>query len=65
MASGGKTGGRRNGIMGNSARGPLLMVGDGGGDRRGGMAGVVSGLGGTALRTISFSGSIMDELDCP
>jgi hypothetical protein len=47
-ACSGDAGGGRNGITGDSPLGPA-PAGDGGGDRRGGMTGVVSGVWGSAL----------------
>jgi hypothetical protein len=54
----GNTGGRRDELAEDSAL-RLLLVDGGGGDRRNGMAGVVSGLWGSALQTVSFIGSTM------
>jgi hypothetical protein len=51
VTSASNAGGRRNGIRGTG------LAGDGGGDRRGRRAGVISGLWGSALRTLSFGGS--------
>jgi hypothetical protein len=47
-AGSGEAGGLRKGITGDSPPGPM-PTGDGGGDRRGGMTGVVSGFWGSAL----------------
>jgi hypothetical protein len=63
-AGSGDAGGRREGIMGDSPLGPV-PAGDGGGDRRGGMTGFVSGFWGSALRTLSFGGSAISNQGAP
>ena len=60
----GNTGGRRDELAEDSAL-RLLLVDGGGGDRRNGMAGVVSGLWGSALRTVFFIGSTMTNQITP
>ena len=63
-AGSGGAGGRRNGITEDSLPGPV-PAGDGGGDRRGVMTGVVSGVWGSALRTLSFGGSAISNQVAP
>lgn len=59
----GNTCGRRDKIREDSAC--RLLLADGGGDRRSGMAGVVSGSWGSALRRVSFVGSTMTNQITP